>query len=163
MNVFNLSKRIISGTIRNRMIMLTDLKAYLLLIALILPATLAECAPGWKRESPTTCVRSCKPGHIIVPGYEDYCAKPCPPTYRYEWKTFRQTIGEALGCTRSTKVIKADNSACPGHDKCGLVGRSKGCSKCPEGFHNHGCTCAHGINEEELLISQDYYVRRTLG
>eukprot|EP00128_Syssomonas_multiformis_P004346 Colp12_sorted_trinity150504_noHs@26778 len=47
---------------------------------------------------------------------------------------------EGALCAINLKVISADNSNCPWYDKCGLT-FSQGCSKCPEGYINDGCTC----------------------
>jgi len=43
-------------------------------------------------------------------------------------------------CSKAGSIISADNSACPWYDVCGLV-TAKGCSHCPDGYHNDGCTC----------------------
>ena len=37
-------------------------------------------------------------------------------------------------------IISADNSACPWYDKCDLT-LKRGCSTCPSGYTNDGCTC----------------------
>jgi hypothetical protein len=41
--------------------------------------------------------------------------------------------------------MNADTNACPWYDKCGLT-LAKGCSKCPAGYTNDGCTCRKDVH-----------------
>ncbi len=43
-------------------------------------------------------------------------------------------------CHRDGSIISADNSSCPWYDACGLT-LARGCSACPAGYANDGCTC----------------------
>jgi hypothetical protein len=87
------------------------------------------------------CLEACKPGYIPSPSGRE-CAKPCPVNFYHEYPP-DINLKYNLKCVRPVRVQKSDNSACPGYDKCGLT-LKRGCSKCPEGFDNHGCTCSHG-------------------
>jgi hypothetical protein len=57
------------------------------------------------------------------------------------WEKCEQGFAD-LGafCFKGADIISSDNDGCPWYDKCGLT-LEKGCSKCPEGYANDGCTC----------------------
>ncbi|MBX3192025.1 MAG: hypothetical protein KF819_33855 [Labilithrix sp.] len=69
------------------------------------------CAAGWSGEGPV-------------------CWQPCQSTF----------TDTGFFCHRDSKIIKADTGSCPWYDKCGVAAK-KGCSKCPSGYKNDGCTC----------------------
>jgi hypothetical protein len=78
------------------------------------------------------CYSQCKPGfHAVGP----VCWGTCPGGYADDGAT----------CRRDAQIISADNSKCPGYDKCGLT-FAKGCSTCPEGYSNDGCTCRRDVH-----------------
>jgi hypothetical protein len=70
-----------------------------------------KCASGWSGEGPV-CWQTCASGFTDTGWF----------------------------CQRNSKIISADNSKCPWYDKCGLTFK-KGCSTCPAGYTNDGCTC----------------------
>ena len=55
------------------------------------------------------------------------------------------------GLRRPTST--ADTSRCPSYDLCGLT-LAKGCSVCPSGFTNDGCTCRR---DAHIFSKQSYY------
>jgi hypothetical protein len=68
-----------------------------------------------------------------LPGFDPFgllCVQDCRVGYR----------DDSLSCRRDVQVISSNNSACPWWDTCGLT-FARGCSTCPAGFQNDGCTC----------------------
>jgi len=84
------------------------------------------CGPDEEKDG-GLCYPECKAGYK---GVGPVCWERCPEGYE----------DDGLTCRRPGKIIKADSSACPWADKCGLT-LKKGCSKCPDGYKNDGCTC----------------------
>jgi hypothetical protein len=119
-------------------------------LALLFPVTAlasqGPCAQGqlYLDQGPhhRFCLEACSPGYIPSPTGRE-CARPCPLNFYHDYSSREILNLRTLKCVRPIRVIRSDNSACPWYDKCGLAS-SKGCSKCPEGFVNHGCTCGHG-------------------
>ena len=78
-----------------------------------------------------------------------YCASFCAPD-RYKWalscfeKCPDDMFSTGVGCMRNAHIFINDNSDCPWYDKCGLF-KAKGCTKCPEGYRNDGCTCRRDV------------------
>ena len=102
------------------------------------------------------CAEPCRPGYIESPSARE-CTKPCPINFYHGYPSRGYLAAATLKCVRPVRVISSDNSACPWYDKCGLTVR-KGCSKCPEGFENHGCTCAHWDKD----IDVEHYERKVV-
>jgi len=98
------------------------------------------CASGLQRDG-FLCYPYCKSGYY---GVGPVCWQYCKPTY----------TDEGALCGRNAQIISADNSACPWYDKCGLT-FAKGCSKCPSGFSNDGCTCRIDVS----VYAKDSYGR----
>ena len=90
------------------------------------------------------CYPKCKAGYN---GAGPVCWQKCPEGYTNDGAT----------CRRPAKIIKADNSDCPGYDKCCLWKKNSGKSKCPEGqgYKNDGCTCRRPLD----IIAKDSYGR----
>ncbi|MBS2013560.1 MAG: hypothetical protein JST00_11765 [Deltaproteobacteria bacterium] len=83
------------------------------------------------------CYTKCNPGYSWNVAFPYLCTQGCPAGYR----------DEPLTCMRDVSTVSADTSACKWYDKCGAF---TGCSKCPSGYTNMGCTCsrgAHSINK----------------
>jgi hypothetical protein len=99
--------------------------------------TTPNACPAGQQEQLGLCYRRCDTGFV---GEGPVCWKPCPAGY----------TDDGVTCRRDAHIFGADNSACPGHDKCGLT-FARGCSVCPSGYHNDGCTCrrdAHIFGQE---------------
>jgi hypothetical protein len=86
---------------------------------------LDSCREGEKDGA--LCYPHCPAGYN---GVGPVCWESCPSGWR----------DDGVSCWVDAHIKGSDNSACPGHDKCGLT-FAKGCSKCPEGYKNDGCTC----------------------
>lgn len=76
------------------------------------------------------CYTPCASGYSMVPGMPNVCGTNCPSGY----------TDTGLLCSRAGSIISANTSSCSKWDVCGLT-VDKGCSKCPSGYHNDGCTC----------------------
>lgn len=85
----------------------------------------SEC-PGMEKDG-LLCYPWCKAGYD---GVGPVCWEICPP----------DAHDDGAFCRRDAKIISSNNNACPWYDKCGLT-FAKGCSKCPTGYINDGCTC----------------------
>jgi len=83
--------------------------------------------PSFPDKSGLLCYPRCKEG---FKGVGPVCWETCPATF----------TDTGAFCGRSGRIISADNKKCPWYDKCGLT-FARGCSSCPEGYHNDGCTC----------------------
>jgi len=100
------------------------------------------CWKGTSVRGVGTPIDSCRPGEemngficypLCATGYYGagpLCFSYCKPGF--------EDIG-AL-CSRAGSIISADTSGCPWYDVCGLV-TARGCSHCPDGYNNDGCTC----------------------
>lgn len=88
--------------------------------------TPSSCGPGRELDA-GLCYPLCAAGTV---GVGPVCWQVCPSGYSDDGAT----------CRRAGEIIGANNSACPWHDKCGLV-TARGCSVCPAGYQNDGCTC----------------------
>jgi C1A family cysteine protease len=85
-----------------------------------------------EEQNGALCYPKCKDGYK---GVGPVCWQQCPAGYKDDGAT----------CRKDAHIMSSDNSACPWHDKCGLVG-AKGCSKCPSGYNNDGCTCRRDVH-----------------
>lgn len=89
-----------------------------------------------------------RPIHACANGMQQdagLCYKPCSDTYYGVgpvcWQYCEPGFtDEGALCGKAGSIISANNSACPWYDVCGLL-LAAGCSTCPEGYHNDGCTC----------------------
>jgi len=99
-----------------------------------------DCGTGREYDA-GLCYPDCRSGYK---GVGPVCWQRCPSGYHDDGAT----------CRRNADIRNADNSACPGYDKCGLT-FAKGCSRCPEGFHNDGCTCRRNAH----IFGKDSYGR----
>jgi len=80
-----------------------------------------------EQEDAALCYPWCAPGYQ---GVGPVCWQNCPDGYT--------DLGAS--CYRAGNIISSNNSACPGYDLCGVT-FAKGCSVCPPGYNNDGCTC----------------------
>jgi len=92
---------------------------------------LHTCRSGWE-QSGLLCYPNCKSGYG---GNGPVCWEFCPDGWRDDG---------AFCNNRGGEVINADNSGCPWYDLCGLT-FARGCSSCPSGYTNDGCTCRKPI------------------
>lgn len=99
------------------------------------------CASGEERDG-ALCYPKCKDGYN---GVGPVCWQECPEGYTNDGAT----------CRRPAKIISADNSDCPGYDKCCLWKKNRGKSRCPEGYKNDGCTCRRELH----IVAKDSYGR----
>lgn len=86
-----------------------------------------SCPSGEQMSSDGLCYPTCRAGYE---GAGPVCWQECASGF-YSTGAF---------CERDAKIISANNSSCPWYDKCGLTFK-KGCSTCPSGYTNDGCTC----------------------
>ena len=107
----------------------------------IWPVCWADTAVRGAGVIPSKCPGEEKDGALCYPlckaGYEGVgpvCWESCPP----------DAHDDGALCRRDAKIIAANNSSCPWYDKCGLT-FAKGCSKCPVGYINDGCTCRMNV------------------
>jgi hypothetical protein len=91
--------------------------------------------PADREWRDSMCYKKCNPGEEAS---MTMCKSACPPG----WRT------DPLTCWHDVDIRGADTSNCPGDDKCGTgwldwskSKPAKGCSVCPAGYHNDGCTC----------------------
>lgn len=101
------------------------------------------CASNQEKDG-GLCYPECKAGYN---GVGPVCWQQCPEGYTNDGAT----------CRRNAKIITADNSACPGYDKCCLWKKNRGKSTCPEGqgYKNDGCTCRRDVH----IFAKDSYGR----
>jgi hypothetical protein len=85
----------------------------------------SQC-PG-KEQDGALCYPWCSAGFT---GVGPVCWQDCPAGYA--------DLGAS--CYRAGNIIPSNNSMCPWYDVCG-VALAKGCSSCPPGYANDGCTC----------------------
>lgn len=97
------------------------------------------CSPN-EQQGGALCYAKCPADYKEVP---PLCWQNCRPGY----------TDEGALCGKSGSIITANNSRCHWYDKCGLT-FDKGCSTCPAGYHNDGCTCR---------IDPDVYAKHTVG
>ncbi len=90
-----------------------------------------DCWSGAEKNG-AFCYVKCRKGYY---GVGPVCWGKCPDGYRDDGAT----------CRRDVKIIRANNSACPRYDKCGLT-LKKGCSVCPSGYKNDGCICLRDVH-----------------
>lgn len=89
-------------------------------------ATGSNCAcPAGKEYQNGLCYTKCSAGWS---GEGPVCWQPCAAGF----------TDTGWFCQRDSKVIRANTSACPWYNKCGL---GSSCSTCPSGYTNDGCTC----------------------
>jgi hypothetical protein len=86
----------------------------------------SECETGSERQA-ALCYPKCNDGYA---GVGPVCWQNCPGDF----------ADDGAFCRKNGSITSADNQACPWYDKCGLT-FAKGCSKCPAGTTNDGCTC----------------------
>ncbi len=91
-----------------------------------LAQTTCSCSAGFE-SSAGLCYPACPAGHISS---GSVCLAPCPSGLR--------DLGTS--CQRDASILSANNSRCPWYDQCGLT-FARGCSICPSGTTNSGCTC----------------------
>jgi hypothetical protein len=101
-----------------------------------------NCPPGYEKNG-LLCYPVCRGGFN---GVGPVCwQSDCPAGY---------TDLGAL-CHRFLGVRSSDNRRCPWYDKCGLFG-ARGCSVCPSGWKNDGCTCRVGgmsISQNQKMVN----------
>lgn len=73
------------------------------------------------------CYPSCASGYH---GVGPVCWQLCPDGY----------TDTGAFCERYAQTIDSNHGSCPWYDVCGLT-FAKGCSSCPPGYNNTGCTC----------------------
>lgn len=93
--------------------------------------TPATCAAGEELHG-GVCYMACKTGETAVGAT---CWERCPDGY----------TDEKGMCQRAASTINADTSKCPVTDLCG-VSSARGCTLCPAGYRNNGCTCRMDAN-----------------
>lgn len=86
-----------------------------------------SCPAGKDMSSDGLCYPSCAAGYQ---GAGPVCWSTCASGF----------TDTGAFCDRAGSIISANNSSCKWYDKCGLT-FDKGCSTCPSGYSNDGCTC----------------------
>lgn len=85
------------------------------------------CAAG-EEQMAGLCYPSCNPGYQSNIGFPYLCQTPCGSGER----------DDGLTCFRDLSVVSANTSSCKPAALCVV----SGCAKCPDGYHNDGCTCS---------------------
>jgi len=86
-----------------------------------------DACPSGMEESGALCYPQCKSGYS---GKGPVCWENCASGWE----------DQGALCALPLVIISSDNSKCHWYDMCGLT-FDKGCSKCPAGYDNDGCTC----------------------
>lgn len=86
-----------------------------------------QCPSGEVLDNDGLCYPACPSGYD---GVGPVCWQRCASSF-YSTGAF---------CQRDTSIVSANTSSCPWYDQCGLT-LKKGCSTCPSGYSNDGCTC----------------------
>ena len=85
-----------------------------------------SCTSGQQLDG-GLCYPLCASGYY---GVGPFCYEACRPG----------EVNDGFFCRVPASVLSAGTNRCPWYDKCGLT-FAKGCSKCPVGYKNDGCTC----------------------
>lgn len=86
-----------------------------------------SCPAGQDMSSDGLCYPKCAAGYT---GAGPVCWQTCAAGF----------TDTGAFCDRAGSIVSANNSSCHWYDKCGLT-FDKGCSTCPSGYSNDGCTC----------------------